>query len=139
MGGAQDFGEPPAYSSPTSVLGTPAAGKSDSKAVSNGASSAAPNGNQSAIGGGAVSVGAVAATSVEELKAQLQAAQAQIVKLTKQAGDSSGLRQRTVASTSTTSSGSTTEKLEPVVPGGVSVPLSALLCLLSFLIAYLLF
>jgi hypothetical protein len=91
-----------------------------------------------AITSGAAAVANAVPTSTEDLKAQLAAAQNQIAQLTRQAQD--GLRQRKSAavSGSSTSSGSSSMALQQP-PNGVPVPVVAGLCLLSFLLAYLLF
>ncbi|KAF2847978.1 MSP domain-containing protein [Plenodomus tracheiphilus IPT5] len=92
------------------------------------------------------SVNAAAATvsnalpSTATLQAQLEEAKAQIARLTQQAGESSGLRQRrTEPSSNTASASSLATANPPVATGGVPVHITAALCLLSFLIAYFLF
>lgn len=98
-------------------------------------------------GGVAATVSAAAArvsnaipTSQEDLKAQLEEAKAQIARLTTQASEASGLRQRKVDTTTGSKSELSTAAHTQTAPaGGVSVQLCAILCLLSFLLAYFLF
>ncbi|CAI6338170.1 unnamed protein product [Periconia digitata] len=99
-----------------------------------------------AMSGGATStVGAAAAAvsnaipSTADLQAQLNSAQATIRQLQKDAA--SGLRQRKVPGTSesTKDQGQTAMGTQQAPAGGVSVQITALLCLISFLLAYLLF
>lgn len=91
-----------------------------------------------AVGAAASSVASAVPTSQEELKAQLTEAQNKISMLTEQANE--GLRQRKATTSSTNSASSGTSGLAiQQSPGGVPVPLVAALCLLSFLLAYLLF
>ncbi|KAI8933991.1 hypothetical protein NX059_008763 [Plenodomus lindquistii] len=74
------------------------------------------------------------------VQAQLDEAKAQIARLTQQLGESSGLRQRNVASSSSAQpSASLATANPPAAAGGVPVHITAALCLLSFLIAYFLF
>jgi len=101
--------------------------------------------NPATSGGIGASVAAAAAsvtnaipTSQAELQAQLSEAKAQIARLTQQAD--AGLRQRKVD----TSSGSKAPLASAVdsraaPAGGVSVQITAILCLISFLLAYFLF
>jgi len=78
--------------------------------------------------------------SQDDLKAQLEEAKAQIAKLTSQASEATGLRQRNVAGTKDSKSQLSTATPSQIAPaGGVSVQITALLCLLSFLVAYFLF
>lgn len=100
-----------------------------------------------ASSGGVQSTVAAAATSVKNaipsqanLQAQLDEAKAQIARLTKQAGDSTGLRQRKPESTSEAKgqlSAAVDARQAPA--GGVPIHITALLCLISFLLAYFLF
>jgi hypothetical protein len=77
-------------------------------------------------------------TSAEELQAQLAEAKATISRLTQQAEN--GLRQRKTEVTSASKDqGRTSLGTQQPPSGGVSVQITALLCLLSFLLAYLLF
>lgn len=80
-------------------------------------------------------------TSQDDLKKQLAAAQAQIEQLRKQVADSaSGLRQRNVGQgvNEKLSESPAVQKLQQA-PGGVPVQVVAILCLISFILAYLLF
>ncbi|CAA9964326.1 hypothetical protein PTNB73_09499 [Pyrenophora teres f. teres] len=74
-----------------------------------------------------------------DVEAQLAEAKAQIARLTQQLGDASGLRQRKGASVQDSKQSSTTINTQQAPAGGVSVQITALLCLFSFLIAYFLF
>jgi len=79
--------------------------------------------------------------SADELKAQLAEAQAQIAKLKAQVAEQTGLRQRKPAATDKSTdapSGTQQVRLQPDVTG-VPIEWVAILCLLSFLLAYLLF
>lgn len=79
-------------------------------------------------------------TSSEELQAQLSEAKATIVNLRKQMEASTGLRQRKTEPTRDSKEQMQTAVSTQQAPtGGVSVPITAFLCLLSFLIAYFLF
>lgn len=103
--------------------------------------------NPATSGGGVQSTFSAAAASVTNalptsasLQAQLDEAKAQIVRLTQQAGDSSGLRQRKTGSASDSKAQlSTAMETRPAPAGGVSVQITAGLCLVSFLLAYFLF
>jgi hypothetical protein len=132
--------EPPAYSSPTPLFGspsphTPAAASAVSKSVSESkpatSSSAEP---ASTLGNAHAAAADAVPASAEDLQDQLAAAKAQIAKLTSQLNDPQ-LRQRKVQEAS--------EKMQTVVQqsneSGVPVQIVAGLCLLSFLIAYLFF
>lgn len=99
-------------------------------------SSQANGGQQSGFG---AAVTSAIPTSTEELQAQLAEAQATISRLTSQAAESVGLRQRKGDAGSATSSRSTAYGSQQTAPSGVPVPIAAALCLLSFLLAYLLF
>lgn len=100
--------------------------------------SPATSGVTSSVGAAAAAVSNAIPTSTADVQAQLAEAKATIAQLKQQA--ESGLRQR-----KTDSSQSTTEKAQAALgtqqapAGGVSVQITALLCLVSFLIAYLLF
>ena len=87
------------------------------------------------VAGAAAAIRNSIPSNQEELKAQLQAAQNQIAKLTQELKDPQ-LRQRKVAEAS--------QKVQQVVQqtnesGGVPLHIAAALCLVSFLIAYLFF
>ncbi|KAF1940782.1 VAMP-associated protein [Clathrospora elynae] len=100
-----------------------------------------------AMTGGIKATASAAAASVTnalpssaELQAQLDEATAQIARLTKQAGDASGLRQRKTGTTlDSKAQVSTSMDTRQAPAGGVSVQITALLCLVSFLLAYFLF
>jgi hypothetical protein len=77
-------------------------------------------------------------TTTAELQAQLAAAKAQVLELKQQVG--SGLRQRIPESTQKAKEQLQTATGTQNAPtGGVSVQITAALCLLSFLLAYFLF
>lgn len=125
---------PPAYSSPaptpqrSSVL-TP----SDSSK-----SPETPTAAQSTLNTATAAVSSVTGYSEEDLKRQLEDAKATISRLQQQATD--GLRQR-----KTGGAGASVEKTNPAgqqtvtPPSGVSVQIVALLCFISFLLAYIFF
>lgn len=116
------------------AVSTPASRPDQSSATS---SSQANGGAQSGFG---AAVTNAIPTSTEELQAQLAEAQATISRLTSQAAESVGLRQRKGDASSVSSSGqSTAYGSQQTAPSGVPVPIAAALCLLSFLLAYLLF
>jgi hypothetical protein len=100
-----------------------------------------------ATGGVAATVSAAATRvsnaipiSQEDLKTQLEAAKAEISRLTAQASEATGLRQRKGEPTRDSKSELSTAAHTQTAPaGGVSVQITALLCLLSFLVAYFLF
>lgn len=78
--------------------------------------------------------------SQDDLKAQLEEAKATIARLTTQASEATGLRQRKTEPTHDSKSQLSTAAHTQTAPaGGVSVQITALLCLLSFLVAYFLF
>jgi hypothetical protein len=101
--------------------------------------------NPATSGGIGASVAAVAAsvtnaipTSQAELQAQLSEAKAQIARLTQQAD--AGLRQRKAEPASGSKAPLATAVDSRAAPaGGVSVQITAILCLVSFLLAYFLF
>jgi type II secretory pathway component PulM len=75
-----------------------------------------------------------------DLQAQLNEAKAQIARLTQQASEASGLRQRKTEPThDSRAQMSTAMDTRQAPAGGVSVQITALLCLVSFLLAYFLF
>jgi len=96
------------------------------------------NGQQSSLAAAANSVASVIPMSMEDLKAQLADAQATISSLTSQAQDTL-LRQRKTDPSAGSSSQTTTYNASASQPSGVPVPIVAALCLMSFLLAYLLF
>ncbi|KAF3011238.1 phosphatidylinositol-binding protein scs2 [Curvularia kusanoi] len=76
--------------------------------------------------------------TTQELQAQLESAKQQIARLTQQASE--GLRQRKPDATSGSKEQLSTAAQQQTAPAaGVSVQITALLCLVSFLIAYFLF
>lgn len=78
--------------------------------------------------------------SSAELEAQLAEAKAQIARLTQQVSEATGLRQRKTGSAQDSQSqSSTATEVRQAPAGGVSVQITALLCLISFLLAYFLF
>ncbi|KAK6429552.1 phosphatidylinositol-binding protein scs2 [Oleoguttula sp. CCFEE 5521] len=76
-------------------------------------------------------------TSSSDLQAQLDAAKAQISRLQEQATE--GLRQRNIIKKDETPGEALAQKMQSVPAGGVSVPITAGLCLLCFLVAYFFF
>lgn len=115
----------------------------EAKADVLGISSPSTTGQQSTISAAISSITNAIPTSTEDLKSQLAAAQEQISRLTRQAQDQ-GLRQRKTEAvkndaTERISSGTTGLGTQQAAPTGVPVPITAALCLLSFLLAYLLF
>lgn len=123
--------KPPSYSaaSPSPQFNSPVPTEKSTAAES--ARSAA---EATGVAGAAAAVSNAIPTSQAELKAQLQAAQQQIAKLTSEMKDPQ-VRQRKVAEA--------TEKVQTAVQttqdGGVPLHIAAALCLVSFLIAYLFF
>lgn len=94
----------------------------------------------STVSAAATKVSNAIPVSQEDLKAQLEEAKATIARLTQQASEATGLRQRKTDSTQDSKSQlSTAARTQAPPAGGVSVQITALLCLLSFLIAYFLF
>jgi hypothetical protein len=97
-----------------------------------------------ATSGGVAATMSAAATRVSnaipvsqaDVNAQLAEAKATIARLTQQASEASGLRQR---KTDSKSQLSTAAHTQTAPAGGVSVQITALLCLVSFLLAYFLF
>ncbi len=79
--------------------------------------------------------------SSEDLKAQLADANTTIARLKEQITEQMGLRQRKTTGEKTNSSGATAlqQTQQQTAPAGVPLQVTALLCLLSFLIAYFLF
>lgn len=89
-----------------------------------------------AVTSAAAAVSDAVPTSVEELKAQLAQAQATIASYTQDGG----LRMRkAVGGTAERTADATTAAVQQVTSEGVPVQIVALLCLLSFLLAYLFF
>lgn len=95
---------------------------------------------KSTVAAAAAGVASVVPTSRDELQAQLNEAQAQIARLTKQAQEASGLRQRKAEPTHEAKAQLATAQHTQQAPAtGVPVQWVAGLCLLSFLIAYFFF
>ncbi|KAF1849992.1 VAMP-associated protein [Cucurbitaria berberidis CBS 394.84] len=100
-----------------------------------------------ATSGGVQSTVVAAAASVKnalpsqgDVQAQLEEARAQIARLTQQVGESAGLRQRKTESTRDSKAQlSTAVDAQQAPAGGVPIHITALLCLISFLLAYFLF
>ncbi|KAI9680595.1 MAG: phosphatidylinositol-binding protein scs2 [Caeruleum heppii] len=150
--------EPPAYRSPSPEAVTPNRGlpvgavsrpesrPADNKHLGDAVSSAANPSTSDRQSSSAPSAGGVSAhipQSIDDLKAQLSEAKATIVRLTNQAG-SSELRQRktekvTQDARERITTGTTGMGVQQQPAEGVPVQIVAALCLLSFLIAYLLF
>jgi hypothetical protein len=79
--------------------------------------------------------------SSEDVKTQLAEANATITRLKQQIAEQTGLRQRKTTNENTNSSGPTAlqQTQQQTAAAGVPLQVAALLCLLSFLIAYFLF
>jgi len=120
--------DPPAYSSPSPAPVTPQrtpARQLDEKSGSN------------LLASTTSAISSVTGVSQADLERQLKEANQTISRLQTQAAESTGLRQR---KTDGTSSSSTTTSLQQApAASGVPVQIVASLCLLSFIIAYLLF
>ncbi|KAF2692260.1 VAMP-associated protein [Lentithecium fluviatile CBS 122367] len=99
----------------------------------------ATSGISSTVGAAVASVASAVPTSSAELQAQLAEAKAQIVKLKQQVETSGGLRQRKSEPASGSKEQLQTAITQQAPTGGVSVQITAGLCLLSFLLAYFLF
>ncbi|KAH7389534.1 PapD-like protein [Phaeosphaeria sp. MPI-PUGE-AT-0046c] len=101
---------------------------------------AASAGVGAAVSAAAARVSNAIPVSQDDLKAQLEEAKATIARLTAQASEATGLRQRKAEPTHDSKSQLSTATHTQTAPaGGVSVQITALLCLLSFLVAYFLF
>ena len=129
----------PAYTSPTPQFGSPApASSSEPKSVPSGSESAKDAAVKAAevtgVAGSAAAVARAAPSNTEELKAQLAAAKDQIAGLSKQLQDPQ-LRQRKMQEAQ--------QKVQTTVQqtqdSGVPLHITAVMCLVSFLIAYLFF
>lgn len=129
---------PPAYSSPTTVYGSPtAASTGDTKSATTADSargSVANAAEATGITGAAAAIANAMPQSTDDVKQQLAAAQARIQELSSQLADPQ-VRQRKVAEAQ--------EKVQTVIQqsqdSGVPIHIVAALCLVSFLIAYLFF
>jgi hypothetical protein len=134
--GVSNEDAPPSYTSPTPAFGSPAPdSKTEKSSALETTKSAAMNAAEATgVASAAAAISNAAPHSTEELKQQLAAAQAQISKLTKDLQDPQ-IRQRKVQEAS--------EKMQTVVQqtqeSGVTLQMTAILCLVSFLIAYLFF
>lgn len=149
---------PPAYSSPSSVTGTPARSSvgavgamstpSDKPAYSTNRGEAVESAHnpateqkaapeQTTLGSAAAAVSNAVPTSQADLQRALEQAQAQIKQLQQSASE--GLRQRKITSDGETSTTSVTGLQNAPAPGGVPVQYVAALCLMCFLMAYFLF
>jgi hypothetical protein len=127
-------------SGPTSV---PQERPSDSKnlgEIRNEAYNPSTSGNMHSSFSSAAGTVASAMPSSSDVEAQLAEAKAQIARLTQQVSEATGLRQRKTGSSQDSKQGvSTSMDTRQAPAGGVSVQITALLCLISFLIAYFLF
>ena len=123
---------------PSGSVSKPESRPADSKNLGEAVASANnPATSRSSVGSAANTVGSYVPTSSDELKAQLAEAKATIAKLRSQAEE--GLRQRKPVATSQETSKGATATQEHATAGGVSLQITAVLCLLSFLLAYFLF
>ncbi|KAK4575265.1 phosphatidylinositol-binding protein scs2 [Recurvomyces mirabilis] len=145
--------EPPAYSSPSPLavtpqrsaqgpISTPADKPLDAKSRGDAISDAHnpatnPASGQSTLGAAAASIASVIPTSQADLQRSLDTANAQIKRLQEQASE--GLRQRKITADGQEKSSVATSMQNAPAPGGVPVQIVAGLCLLCFLVAYLLF
>nr|POE82355.1 vesicle-associated membrane protein-associated protein c16g5.05c [Quercus suber] len=132
---------PPAYSSPSPSAATPQRSAATPRSVTGDDShvfgdTTETSAQQSTIGAAAAAV-SNSLPSGDDMRRQLDAARAQIAQLQQQASE--GLRQRKVTSNSSEKGTTSTSLQNAPAPGGVSVQITALLCLLSFIIAYLFF
>jgi hypothetical protein len=126
-------------SGPVSVPQDRPAGSKNLGEIRNEAYNPATGGAQGAINSVAGSV-SNAIPSSGELEAQLAEAKAQIARLTQQVSEATGLRQRKTGSAQDSKSqASTVTEVRQAPAGGVPVQITALLCLISFLLAYFLF
>lgn len=128
---------PPAYSSPTTVYGSPSQSTSDQRSVpatESAKASAANVAESTGIAGAANAVMNAIPKSQDDVQQQLAAAQARIQELSSQLADPE-VRQRKMAEAQ--------EKVQTVIQqsqdSGVPLQITAALCLVSFLIAYLFF
>lgn len=130
--------EPPAYSSPTPSAVTPQRQSTTSARSPTGGDISQ---STSTLGAATAAVSSATGISEAELKRQLDEAKATISRLQQQAVDATGLRQRKTGTDTAASgkSGATTTLQSAPPAGGVPVQIVAVLCLISFLIAYLFF
>ncbi|KAI7010211.1 hypothetical protein KC355_g6275 [Hortaea werneckii] len=140
---AADDEHPAAYSSPSPQAaavtpqrpGTSGTGVMSTPQDTKSAAGADATENQSMLS----SVSTALPTNREDLQRQLETANAKIKQLQEQASE--GLRQRKVAGAEAGTPGSSTGTglQNPPAPGGVSIPIVAVLCVLCFLLAYFFF
>jgi hypothetical protein len=157
VGSHHEDEQPPAYSSPSPAAVTPQ--KPASSGVSSGMGAVSTPAERASdikrepvdtphtssaeqstmLGSAAAAMSNTLGVSKEDLQRQLDAANEKIKQLQQQASE--GLRQRKNVSESSEKSGSstTTGMQQAPAPGGVPVQIVALLCLLSFLIAWFFF
>ncbi|KAF1960111.1 VAMP-associated protein [Byssothecium circinans] len=129
-----------AVETPVGSVSRPESRPADSKNLGEARESAhnpAASGVTTSVGAAAAAVSKAIPTSSEELQAQLAEAKATISRLTQQA--ESGLRQRKVESGTSKESAQAALRTQQPPAGGVSVQITAALCLVSFLLAYLFF
>ncbi|KAL5120497.1 phosphatidylinositol-binding protein scs2 [Pleosporales sp. CAS-2024a] len=131
----------PEAAGPVSRLDERAAGSTNLGEMRNETYSTATAGGVAAtVSAAATRVSNAMPLSQEDLRAQLAEAKATIARLTQQASEASGLRQRKTDSTQDSKSPLSTPTHTQTPPaGGVPVQITALLCLVSFLLAYFLF
>jgi hypothetical protein len=130
----------PEATGPVSLPSDRPAGSKNLGEIKDEAYSPATGGVAATVSAAATRVSNAMPMSQDDLKAQLEEAKAQIARLTTQASEASGLRQRKVNTTGdSTSQLSTAAHTQTAPAGGVSVPITAALCLISFLLAYFLF
>jgi len=127
--------EPPAYSSPSPAPVTPQRTPARQLDEKSGARSAD---DSTLLGSTTAAISNVTGISQADLERQLKEAKETISRLQTQAAESTGLRQRKTDGTSSSSTTTTSLQQAPAA-SGVPVQIVALLCLLSFIIAYLLF
>ncbi|OAA39409.1 Vesicle-associated membrane protein [Metarhizium rileyi] len=129
---SRTFSSPSGHASSTPLSAPPT--NSDDTADDNDDKSERP---KSAVSHAATTVSETAQLTYEELKSKLAQAEAQLLSL-----KDGGLRQRNVKNASgdeKKSAGNTTAQVAKHQPDGVAVHIVALLCLLSFLLAYFFF
>ncbi|KAF2279676.1 MSP domain-containing protein [Westerdykella ornata] len=124
------------------VESTPSEDKLSRGALDSRAGQSAAGSLKSTITSAAAGVANAIPTSTAELQAQLAESKATIDRLRQQIEQSTGLRQRKTEATEPTREANeqllTAERVQPPA-GGVPVQIVAVLCLLSFLLAYFLF
>ncbi|KAI4681925.1 uncharacterized protein J4E84_007522 [Alternaria hordeiaustralica] len=127
-------------SGPVSVPSERPSGSKDLGEIRNETYNPASSGNMGSSFSSAAGTVASAMPSSSDVEAQLAEAKAQIARLTQQVSEATGLRQRKTGSAQDSKQGVATSMDTRQAPaGGVSVQITALLCLISFLIAYFLF